>query len=88
MGIKDPADIFLSYFTDKEDEECCPKFMVFADPETRSVVLSIRGTSSVADVLIDVICDEEEFWHGYAHRGILRWVGKRRERKNNIGNKT
>ena len=72
MGLKDPQDIMFTYFTDKENEERCPKFMLLADHDTQALVLSIRGTFSVTDILIDVICDEEEFLDGYAHRGILR----------------
>ena len=35
-------------------------------------VLAIRGTFSLADVIVDVICDEEKYLDGYAHRGILK----------------
>ena len=38
----------------------------------RSVVLAVRGTFSLTDVIIDVVCDDEEFLGGHAHRGILR----------------
>lgn len=36
----------------------------------------LRGTWSITDVIIDVICDEEEFLGGFAHRGILRGARK------------
>merc|ERR1711953_1330962 len=42
------------------------------DEATKSIVLAIRGTFSLADVIVDVICDEERYLDGYAHRGILK----------------
>ena len=71
-------DLLYTWFTDDFESEHCPKFAILLDHDTRSVVLAIRGTLSIQDVAIDIICDDEDFLHGYAHRGILRHVGKRR----------
>ena len=36
-----------------------------------AVVLTIRGTFSLADAIADIVCDEDPFLDGFAHRGIL-----------------
>jgi hypothetical protein len=33
--------------------------------------LTIRGTFSMADAISDIVCDEDPFLDGFAHRGIL-----------------
>ncbi len=50
-----------------------PDFAVLLDHKLQSVVLAIRGTQSVKDVMIDLIGAEEEFMGGHAHKGILRY---------------
>ena len=71
-------DILLTNFKESspDDDDHCPRFMLFLDHSTRSVVLAVRGTFSITDVIIDVVCDDEEFLDGYAHRGILRGAKK------------
>ena len=46
--------------------------MVILDHATSSVVLVIRGTFSFKDVIMDVVCEDEEFLDGYAHGGFLQ----------------
>mmetsp|Transcript_139942 Transcript_139942/g.390134 ORF Transcript_139942/g.390134 Transcript_139942/m.390134 type:complete len:400 (-) Transcript_139942:102-1301(-) len=53
------------------DSPLCPSFFVAADPETGEIVLCIRGTSTAADALSDVVCTKEPFLGGRAHSGIL-----------------
>ena len=70
MGINDK--VLMTWFQDQDGDDFCPKFMIFTDEATKSIVLAIRGTFSLADVIVDVICDEEKYLDGYAHRGILK----------------
>ena len=69
MGTNDK--VLMTWFQDQQDD-FCPKFMIFTDESTKSIVLAIRGTFSLADVIVDIICDEEQYLDGYAHRGILK----------------
>jgi hypothetical protein len=39
--------------------------------KSNAVVLTIRGTLSLSDAISDIVCDEEPFLDGFAHRGIL-----------------
>ena len=45
--------------------------MLFVDHESRNVVLVIRGTFAINDLVIDALCDEVPFLDGYAHRGMV-----------------
>ena len=45
--------------------------MIILDHDTASIVLVIRGTFSIKDVVMDVVCEEEEFLDGFAHSGFL-----------------
>jgi hypothetical protein len=75
MGLENGGqDVIFTWFTDDGDH--CPKFMIFVDDATKSVVLAIRGTYSLADVIVDVVCDEDKFLDGFAHRGI-HWGAKK-----------
>jgi pimeloyl-ACP methyl ester carboxylesterase len=47
-----------------------PRHYVARDAATKSVVVSIRGTNSVSDVILDLICDSAPFADGYAHTGM------------------
>ncbi len=71
MKIRE-EDIVGTNFAEEDDSRHCPKFLVLLDHESKSVVLVVRGTFSVTDVFIDIVCDDEEFLGGHAHRGILR----------------
>jgi len=77
MGLSEEKDeVILTWFEDKEGDDHCPKFMVFTDHSTKSIVLAVRGTYSLADVIVDIICDEEKFLDGFAHRGILKGANR------------
>ena len=72
MGLDDKDEILFTWFQDQDGDDHCPKFMIFTDHDSKSIILAIRGTYSLADVIVDIICDEEEFLDGHAHRGILK----------------
>ena len=72
MRLSDNDEVLFTHFSDIEGEDPCPKFMIFVDESSKSIVLAIRGTFSLTDVIVDIICDDESFLDGFAHRGILR----------------
>ena len=45
--------------------------MIILDHDTTSIVLVIRGTFSIKDVVMDVVCEDAEFLDGFAHSGFL-----------------
>ena len=75
LGVSE-EDIVLVHFTDKPNEGHCPKFALFLDHSTRSLVLAIRGTFCVKDIVLDIVCEDVPFLDGHAHSGIL--TGARR----------
>jgi len=64
-------DILTSWFHDDISDVHCPKFIIFMDHGTKSIVLAIRGTYSVRDAVMDIVSDSVPFLEGWAHRGIL-----------------
>ena len=75
LGVSE-EDIVLVHFTDNPSEGHCPKFALFLDHPTRSLVLAIRGTFCLKDVVLDIVCEDVPFLAGHAHSGIL--TGARR----------
>lgn len=47
-----------------------PKHFVARDKSTESIVVAVRGTNSLSDVLVDLLCDCVPFANGYAHAGM------------------
>ena len=47
MGLTDQDQVVFTWFKDKEGDDPCPKFMIFIDETSKSVVLAIRGTFSL-----------------------------------------
>lgn len=68
MNIEEDA-IVRTWFEDILNKY--PRFMLFLDHNSKSLVISIRGTASFNDVIIDCVCDQVPFMEGFAHRGIL-----------------
>jgi len=66
----DKDDVLVSWFND-DDNGHCPKFILFFDHDSKSLVLSVRGTQSLKDALMDLTCVERRFLDGFAHKGIL-----------------
>ena len=69
MGV-DQENVVLTWCRDEEDTGLCPKFIVLMDHESKAVVLAIRGTFCLRDVLLDMVCDDAPFLDGFAHKGI------------------
>ena len=69
MGVESDEVLLTGFKTDHEG--LCPKFLVVADSETKTIVLSIRGTLSLKDVLLDMVCEETTYLDGFTHKGIL-----------------
>lgn len=49
-----------------------PRHFVAIDDTQKSIVVAIRGTNSISDVITDLLCDNEPFAGGYAHGGMKR----------------
>ncbi|RHZ60084.1 hypothetical protein Glove_359g13 [Diversispora epigaea] len=49
-----------------------PNYMVIRDPETNAIIISIRGTMNVADVITDALAHYERWNGGFVHRGMFR----------------
>lgn len=47
-----------------------PRHFVCVDAETRAIVVAIRGTSSMADLITDLLCEAAPFGAGVAHKGM------------------
>jgi hypothetical protein len=47
-----------------------PAHIVYMDHLTRSMVISIRGTASLSDVITDAVCSSTPFAGGFAHAGV------------------
>lgn len=70
MGLTDQDQVLFTWF-DNTVGDTCPNFIIFTDEQSKSIVLAIRGTFSLADVVVDIICDQVPYLDGFAHRGIL-----------------
>lgn len=49
-----------------------PRHFVAVDEVQKSIVVAIRGTNSISDIITDLLCDNEPFAGGYAHGGMKR----------------
>lgn len=61
-----------------------PAFAIFVDARTRAVVLALRGTSNMKDVLTDALATKAEFRRGHAHYGMslaATWAEKHLKQK-------
>ena len=46
MALKPDDQVLMTWFHDQDSGELnCPKFMIFTDEESNSIVLAIRGTN-------------------------------------------
>lgn len=48
-----------------------PRYFAAVHHPTSTVVVSIRGTNSVSDLITDLLCGNASFCNGYAHSGML-----------------
>ena len=67
FGLKEIEDIVLKDFTSTEH----PRFVILTDHSNQNVVLCIRGTYSIGDAILDIVCDEVPFLDGFAHHGMV-----------------
>ncbi|RIB15620.1 hypothetical protein C2G38_2191948 [Gigaspora rosea] len=82
FGITSDKKIVRKFFNlDKSDIICweyghnavsVPSYMVIRDPETNSIIISIRGTMSITDLITDALAHYESWNDGFVHRGALR----------------
>jgi len=68
MGVE-PEDVVFTWCRDEEGG-ICPKFIILLDHESEAIVLAIRGTFCLKDVILDMVCDDAPFLEGFAHKGI------------------
>eukprot|EP00927_Polykrikos_kofoidii_P055034 TRINITY_DN49349_c0_g1_i1.p1 TRINITY_DN49349_c0_g1~~TRINITY_DN49349_c0_g1_i1.p1 ORF type:complete len:502 (+),score=57.99 TRINITY_DN49349_c0_g1_i1:37-1506(+) len=73
-GVREVGDIVVWSNTLCNDVNA-PCFFLALDHESKSVVVAIRGTSSVADALTDLVCASVPFLKCQAHSGIARGAG-------------
>ena len=50
----------------------CPCHFIAVDRATKSIVVTVRGTANLADVITDLVCESVSFLGGFAHDGIKR----------------
>merc|ERR550539_440680 len=67
LGLKRTEDIAIKDFNSSEH----PRYVVLTDHSESNVVLCIRGTYSIGDAILDIVCDEVPFLDGYAHHGMV-----------------
>ena len=75
MGVE-PEDVVFTWCRDEKDTGLCPKFIVLLDHESESIVLAVRGTFCLKDVILDMVCDDAPFLGGFAHKGIREGAEK------------
>nr|XP_040581854.1 uncharacterized protein LOC121130167 isoform X2 [Lepeophtheirus salmonis] len=75
MDIERSSLIYVSWMDSAEDTHH-PKFLIFETDDT--VFLVIRGTFSVTDVFLDLVCSDRKVdkFEGYAHLGIYEGAQK------------
>ena len=69
-------DVIASEIRDNDGEGICPKFVFLVDHESKSIILTVRGTKTLRDALLDMVCDDAPFLGGAAHAGMLTGARK------------
>eukprot|EP01138_Halocafeteria_seosinensis_P002839 gb/GECG01002900.1/.p1 GENE.gb/GECG01002900.1/~~gb/GECG01002900.1/.p1 ORF type:complete len:780 (+),score=71.88 gb/GECG01002900.1/:1-2340(+) len=69
-GVGDHFEFVKSNFSSRADESR-PAYVLGVCHETKNIVLSVRGTWSIDDVLLNVMAAPRQFNGGLAHRGML-----------------
>ncbi|PXF47206.1 Sn1-specific diacylglycerol lipase alpha [Gracilariopsis chorda] len=69
LGLQD-QNILVSHLDGERIS--VPRHFVALDEKHRSIVIAIRGTNSISDVITDLLCENEPFAGGYAHRGMKK----------------
>eukprot|EP00929_Paragymnodinium_shiwhaense_P069764 TRINITY_DN351_c0_g1_i1.p1 TRINITY_DN351_c0_g1~~TRINITY_DN351_c0_g1_i1.p1 ORF type:complete len:940 (+),score=187.91 TRINITY_DN351_c0_g1_i1:115-2820(+) len=68
-----PRSIVSSLLHDatQKFDPLCPRYYIALDMERHEVVLSVRGTKSISDTMVDLIGDPVPFAGGFAHDGMI-----------------
>ncbi|CAG8500902.1 27068_t:CDS:10 [Racocetra persica] len=82
MRMKSDRKTVQDYFGISKNDIICwefgkmtatiPNYMIIRDPKSNSIIISIRGTLNLADVITDVLAYYEPWRGGFVHRGMLR----------------
>lgn len=60
---------------DDDDEESShvkiPKYMIVVDHAHKSIVMAIRGTMSIQDIITDLLCENVPLLGGWSHQGFI-----------------
>jgi hypothetical protein len=59
---------------DDDDDEASshvklPKYMIVVDHSHKSIVMAIRGTMSINDIITDLLCENVPLLGGWSHQG-------------------
>ncbi|KAI8824365.1 uncharacterized protein EV422DRAFT_318078 [Fimicolochytrium jonesii] len=49
-----------------------PQVFICRDPKLNAIVIAIRGTFNLHEMIVDITAEYTPFSHGYAHKGMLR----------------
>lgn len=72
-SLPDDATLLLHHKATKESKELsCPSFFVGLPEDLDSIVVAIRGSTSLTDAITGLVCTSTRFGQGYAHRGVLQ----------------
>ncbi|KAG9396696.1 Lipase (class 3) [Carpediemonas membranifera] len=67
----DPEGIIFMSYPDKQEAFHCCYYMLDFKPKSE-VIVCIRGTLSVQDIMTDLVASAVPFQDGYCHKGMLR----------------
>ena len=67
------------YILYNEGDQFIPAHLMIYDKVDNAIVVSIRGTLSLTDSLIDFTCEYAPFLNGFAHKGIVATAKKLKE---------
>jgi hypothetical protein len=68
------ASIFSRFYDDDDEEEdvvLLPRYFVVYEHIRKSIVVAVRGTMSIADIVTDLLCDNVPLLGGWAHQGSV-----------------
>ena len=69
-------DILKALVAENTSDQHCPGFMIYVNHKEKDIVLAIRGTWSIRDIMMDLIGDSVPFLDGWTHRGMLQGATK------------
>ena len=75
LGIEDHDVLKTMVFDDISDQHC-PSFIIYVDHEDEAIVMGIRGTWSIDDIVLDLVGNSVPFLEGWTHKGMLQGARK------------